>query len=292
MTSPPVSIILALAAALVAAVVVAFAVGSRGGRFRGFPGWAGFQGFFAPLLVLLAMADRRISLTVLGLCMFVGLREFFFLAPLRARDRWALLLAYLSIPIVLWPQLHGSWSLFLVTASVIVFLFLPALLTVGAPQGGTFEATGRLFTGLLAFVFCAGHLGLMAGSPGGGVLPLYGLLVLTAELPQRLAGRIRAGEGVLRPWAGIAVGAAAAAWIGALAGPMAGIPEGRGAWLGILVAVGASAGAFVAEASAQDLNLGAPAARVGRGALLDRTMPALFAAPLFFHFVFRSVSVP
>ncbi len=292
MTLPGISITSVLASALLAAAVVAFAVARRGGRFRGFPGWSGFHAFFVPLLVLLARADRRISLTVLGLCMFVGLREFFFLAPLRPKDRWALLFAYLSIPIVLRPQLHRPASVFLVGAPLVLFLCLPALLAVGAPQGGTLEAIGRLFTGLLAFVYCAGHLGLMAGQDAGGAIQLFGLLVLVAELPQRLAGRVRTGEGVLRAWAGIAIGAALAAWAGALAAPMAGFASRRGAVLGLLVAAGTAAGAFVAEAAAQELSLGAPAARVGRGALLDRTMPALFAAPLFFHFAFRSLGAP
>lgn len=292
MALPALSITSVLASALLTAAVVALAVARRGGRFRGFPGWSGFQAFFVPLVVLLARGDRRVSLTVLGLCMFVGLREFFFLAPLRPRDRWALLLAYLSIPVVLWPQLHGSASLFLVGAPLVLFLCLPALLAVGAPQGGTLEATGRLFTGLLAFVYCAGHLGLMAGADRGGAIQLFALLVLVAELPQRLAGRVRTGESMLRAWAGIAIGAALAAWSGALAAPMTGLPARRGALLGLLVAAGTAAGAFVAEASAQELSLGAPAARVGRGALLDRTMPALLAAPLFFHFAFRSAGLP
>jgi predicted CDP-diglyceride synthetase/phosphatidate cytidylyltransferase len=292
MASSTLSITIALAVALLATVIVAFAVASRGGRFRGFPGWSGFQAFFVPLLVLLARADPRISLTVLGLCMFVGLREFFFLAPLRPRDRWALLLAYVSIPIVLWPELRGPATLFLVAAPVVLFLVLPALLAVGTPQGGTFEASGRLITGLIVFVFCAGHLGLIAKLNTGGAIQLYGLLVLVAELPQRLAGRVRAGEGVVRAWAGIATGAALAAWVGALAAPLGGFAPRQGSILGLLVAAGAAAGAFIAEASAQELNLGAPAARVGRKALFDRTMPALFAAPFFFHYAFRSLGLP
>jgi predicted CDP-diglyceride synthetase/phosphatidate cytidylyltransferase len=222
----------------------------------------------------------------------VGLREFFFLAPLRPKDRWALLLAYISIPIVLWPELRGPAALFLVAAPVVLFVILPALLVVGRPQGGTFEASGRLFTGLLVFVFCAGHLGLMANRNGGGAIQLYGLLVLVAELPQRLAGRVRTGEGALRPWAGIATGAALAAWVGAIAAPLGGFAPRQGSILGVLVAAGAAAGAFLAEASAQELNLGAPAARVGRGALFDRAMPALLAAPFFFHYAFRSLGLP
>jgi predicted CDP-diglyceride synthetase/phosphatidate cytidylyltransferase len=160
------------------------------------------------------------------------------------------------------------------------------------PQGGTFEATGRVFLGLLAFVFCAGHLGLMIDHGGGGEAETFGILVLAAELPQRLAGRARAGEGTLRPALGILAGAGLAALAGATIGPLGGLAPVRGAVTGALVAAGAAAGSFFAEAAAQDLSLGAPASRVGREAFLDRTLPALLAAPFFFYFANHVLALP
>lgn len=289
--TPVPSVTVTLAAALLVAVLVSYAVGRRGGHFRSLPGWAVFWAFFAPLLVLLSRTPRSVSLPVLGVFMFFGLREFFFVAPLRPRDRWALLLAYLSIPLVLWPELRGAWSVVLVMTPLVLFLVLPILLVAGRPQGGTFEATGRLFVGLLAFVFCGAHLGIAAGELGRGEIELFGILVLAAELPQRLAGRVRPAEGMLRPLAGVVAGVAMAAATGAVAGRLAGLSAAQGIVAGVLVAAGAAGGAFLAEASAQDLSLGAPTSRVGRGALLDRTFPAMFAAPLFVHYTVHLLAI-
>jgi predicted CDP-diglyceride synthetase/phosphatidate cytidylyltransferase len=283
---------LVLAAAVLVAFAVSFAFGRRGGRFRSLPGWAVFWLFFATLLVVLPRAPRPVALVLLGVFMFLGLREFFFVAPLRPRDRYAILLSYVSIPLVLWPELQGPWTLFLVVSTLAIFVLLPMLLVAGTPQGGMFEATGRFFLGLLAFVYCASHLGLMIEHGGGAESEMFGILVLAAEIPQRLAGRARSGEGALRPALGILAGAGLAALVGATIGPLCTLDPARGAVAGALVAAGTAAGSFFAEAAAQDLSLGAPAARVGRGAFLDRTLPALLAAPFFFYFTNRLLALP
>jgi len=130
---PPIALALALGLLLVA--IVSLGTAHRGGRFRGLPGWQG-SGVLRPLLVLLSRADRRVSLSVLGVLMFAALREYFFVAPLRPRDRWAILAAYLSIPIALWPEFVGSWMLFLTVAPLALFVFLPVLLALGTHQPG------------------------------------------------------------------------------------------------------------------------------------------------------------
>ncbi len=281
---PP--IVVALGLALAVAGIVALLASPRGGRFRALPGWAGFWCFLAPLLVVLSRADRWVSLVLLGVLMFVALREYFFLAPLRQRDRWAILAAYLSVPLALWPPVRGSWTLFLVVVPLAVFAFVPALLTIGgSPQKGTFESAGRLLLGTIAFVFCAAHLGLAAGTFRHGEIEIFGVLALASELPQRLAGRIRPGEDLLRPVVGVAAGFGLATVIGALLGSLAGTTAVVGAIGGMLVAAGATAGGLLAEAVAQDLDLGASVSRLGRGAFLDRAFPAVYAAPAFFHWL-------
>ncbi len=50
-----------------------------------------------------------------------------------------------------------------------------------------------------------------------------------------------------------------------------------------LVALSVTVGARVADAVAQDLGLDVASSRVGRGAFLDRAIPALYAAPVCYH---------
>lgn len=282
--SPIPPIILLLALALLLAGPFAFLAGRRGGRYRGLPGWIGFWVFFAGLLVCLSRAHAWISFPLLALLMFAALRQYFFLTPVRPGDRWALLAAYLSIPAALWPPLGEGNSAWYAALPVALFLSMPVLLSVGARREGLLDAMGRVMFGVLVFVFCAAHLGLMTGMPQGR-LEFFGILAIVAELLQRLAGRIGSGVGFARAAAGLGASALAAAAVGAWVGPMAMVPSPHGPVTGVLVAGAVAAGRLVAGAVADDLDMAASSTVVGRAAFLDRTIPAIFAAPVVYHYL-------
>lgn len=273
-----------LALAVVASAAIALPLASRGGRFRALPGWIAFWVTFAALLFGLTRIPLAAGLSLLGAVMFAALREYFFVAPMRPKDRWAILVCYLTIPIVLVAVFFDSYGAFLAGVLLSLLLVQPTALSIGAPAPGLLDAMGRVLLGLLVFVFCAAHLGWMARW-GSGRLELFGILVLASELPQRVAGRIRAGEPLARPLLGIFVSAALTCGVAAWLAPGLGIETRHGIALGLLVVASVTAGRTVTEAVSQDLSLAPAAGRVGRGALLDRTMPAVYAAPLFFHYV-------
>jgi predicted CDP-diglyceride synthetase/phosphatidate cytidylyltransferase len=275
----------ALAGALLFAGLVALATRHRGGRFRGVGGWVGFWVAFAGILVALSRAPAAVSLVLLGLLMFAAVRTYFFVAPMRPRDRYAVLAAYAGIPFALWPCYTGSPATFLATAPVVLFLLFPVLLATGALQEGMLDSLGRLFLGVLLFVYCAAHLGLFVRVEPRGALELYGILVLAAELPQRLAGRLGRGTPWPRALGGLAAGAGLAIGLGYLCGPWAGMVEEDGARAGALVAAGVILGSLVTGAVLRDLALGPPGSSVGRGAFLDRIIPPVYAAPIFFHYL-------
>jgi phosphatidate cytidylyltransferase len=283
MTFPIPPIILALALALLLAAPFAFLAGRRGGRHRGMPGWVGFWVFFSGLLVLLSRAVPWISFPVLGALMFVAIREYFSLTPVRPQDRWAILASYLSIPCALAPAFADNLPLFVAIVPVGVLLLLPVLIASGPRQAGLLDSLGRVLLGALVFVFAAAHLGLMAHQPRGR-LELFAILVLFAELLQRVAGRPRPGGERLRPALGVALALAIDAGIGWWLGPLADVPRWQALVAGVIVALAVTAGALVADALAQDLELGAASSRFGRGAFLDRAIPALYAAPVCYHY--------
>jgi phosphatidate cytidylyltransferase len=283
MTLPIPPIILALALALLLATPFAFLASRRGGRHRGMPGWIGFWVFFAGLLVVLSRAGLWISFPVLGVLMFVALREYFSLTPVRPQDRWAILATYLSIPCALAPAATDNLPLFVAVVPVGLLLVLPMLLALGPRQPGLLDAVGRVLLGALVFVFCAAHFGLMAHQQQGR-LELFAILVLLAELPQRIAGRPLRGKGALLPAIGVAVALLVCSGIGWWLGPLAMVTRFQGLTAGALVALAVTAGALVADAVAQDLGLAAASSRFGRGAFLDRAIPALYAAPVCYHY--------
>jgi len=270
----------ALAGALLVALIIAALTRHRGGRFRRLLGWVGFWAFFSVLLVSLAKLPPWVGMTLLGLLMFAALRTYFFVVPVRPRDRYAILASYFAIPVALWLA-YSAHDAFLVTVPIGLFLLFPVLLMGGQHQDGLLDSLGRVLFGVVLFVFCAAHLGLMTGSVR---LQLFGLMVLAADLPQRLAGRAGGGEGLGQPVVGIAVGVFGTIAIGWWLGPQCGIDGNTAAMAGICVVAGVTLGGIVTHALLDELTLSAQA-RHGRGAFLDRLVPTIYAAPLYFHYL-------
>ena len=278
-------IVLVLAGMLAISGLLALATRRRGGRFRGLPGWVGFWVVFAGILVSLSRLEPMISLTMLGLLMFAAMRTHFFLAPVRPRDRYAMLAAYVAIPFALYPGFAGSEARFFATVPVVLVLLFPVLLAAGRPQEGLLESMGRILLGVLLFIFSLAHLGLMARWEQPGLFEFFGVLVLAAEVPGRLIGRSRQGGGWARSAFGIIVGTIAAVALGMLLAPWCGVVQEDGGRAGLLVAIAVTMGALVSDAVMRDLSPGSTGTRVGRWAFLDRAIPAVYAAPVFFHYL-------
>src|SRR5258706_3312952 len=219
---PKLVVILAVTLALLAPFAVL--AGRRGGRYRAFPGWIAAWSEFAVLIVILSRLPQKLSFPLLGLVMFAALRQYFTLTPLRPQDRWAIVVAYVSIPLALWPTWAGSFGLLSAATVVGVFLLIPILLSVAPRQPGLLDALGRVLLGVLIFVFCAAHFGLMTRLPVGS-LELFGITALLADLPQRLTGRIRPGGERVRPFLGVVVSVAVAAAVGAALAPLTSTPS-------------------------------------------------------------------
>jgi phosphatidate cytidylyltransferase len=273
-----------LALVLASIAPLAILAGRRGGRFRGLPGWIGAWTQFAVLIVALSRVTPVVSFPLLGIVMFVALKQYFFLTPLRPQDRWAIFLSYLAIPLALWPAWEGSFDLLTAATIVGLFLSIPVLLSIAPRQPGLLDALGRVLLGVFVFVFCASHFGLMRQLPDGS-LELFAVTGLLADLPQRLIGRMRPGGGRVRPILGVAVSLGMAAAAGVLLAPYAGIAASHGAVAGALAALGMAGGALVSDAVAQDLERTQSDARLGRAAFLDRTLPVIYAAPVFYHYL-------
>jgi phosphatidate cytidylyltransferase len=177
---------------------------------------------------------------------------------------------------------HNADQAFLAFVPATLILGIPVLLSFGSTHDGLLDSTGRILLGTAFFVFCTAHLGLLVHQPDGRI-ELFGILVLAAELPQRLAGRPRSGGGIVRPVLGYAVGAGAAMVAGWMLAPWVGMTARHGSLVGLAVALAAIAGGLVADAIADDLQLGTRSTIVGRASLLNRFAPVLYAAPVYFH---------
>ena len=275
-----------LAVAVAVVGFVSLAVRGRGGRFRTLPMWAGFWIGFGLLLIMLSLAPRWISMPLLAAVMFASLRTYFFVAPMRLKDRYSVLLAYATIPLILWPVYVGNVDLFFNVVPVTLFLVFPAVFSIGHDHSGLLDSMGRGMLGVLFFLYCGAYLGLMTHLDQG-VLPLFGILVLSAELPQRMAGGRMPGRFLGR----LVLGALIAGAIGYLLARQFGV----GDWVGLnanQVALGAAfislavtMAHLVTNGIATDLEMNAPSTLMGRGVFLGRIVPAVYAAPFFYYYL-------
>jgi phosphatidate cytidylyltransferase len=277
-------LVVILAATLALLAPFALLAGRRGGRYRAFPGWIAAWAQFAILIVVLEHLPQKISFPLLGLVMFAALRQYFTLTPLRPQDRWAIVVAFVSIPLALWPTWAGSFGLLSAATVIGLFLLIPVLLSIAPRQPGLLDALGRVLLGVLVFVFCAAHFGLMTRLPEGS-LELFGITALLADLPQRLTGRLRPGGERVRPFLGVMASVAVAAVVGAALAPLATTASLHGGVAGSLVALAMAGGSLVSDAVGQDLLRTQSDALLGRAAFLDRTLPAIYAAPIFYHYL-------
>jgi predicted CDP-diglyceride synthetase/phosphatidate cytidylyltransferase len=283
----------ALLAALAITMLLAFPTARRGGRFRGLPGWVAFQSYFAALMISLDHLPQWFGLTLLALLMFFALRDYFFVAPVRMRDRYAVLATYIAIPFVISMAWAGSPATFLATVPVTLFLFIPVFLAFGRPEVGLLDSMGRTLLGVMIFVYCTGHLAVLTevtperlpGHVLTGLPQLLGILILASELPRRLAGGFEMGKGWGLPTSAVLVSVPLVLGLGYWLGPYCGLVKEDGARAGFFVLVAVTLGALVAGAVAVDLALKGAALRVGRGATLNRAIPAVYAIPVYFHYL-------
>ncbi|MBN1269682.1 MAG: phosphatidate cytidylyltransferase [Kiritimatiellae bacterium] len=116
----------------------------------------------------LTMAFHRgISFAALGFLSFSALREYFSLLPmyseeggrtlLRRYDKSAILLSYISVPLMFYLAYVKWYNLYIILVPVYVALLIPALLVFANKSENYITSTGVILYGTIVFVFLFGH---------------------------------------------------------------------------------------------------------------------------------------
>jgi phosphatidate cytidylyltransferase len=231
---------------------------------------------------------------------FLALREFVTLTHTRRGDHRSLLLAFFVVlPLQYITVGTRHFDLFTVFIPVYVFLAIPVVSAFGNDPQRFLERTAKIQWGIMVCVYGMSHapalllLNLPSYAGRGAFLVLYLVgVVATAQLVQEAASRwLRrrpAARAISRSfsWRAWALGALAAAWVGALlywATPFKPVPA---LLMGFIAGGCGTLGDFVMKALKRDAGVrhwgGAPSV-TGAVGLLDRVAPLCFAAPVFFH---------
>jgi phosphatidate cytidylyltransferase len=248
------------------------------------------------------IAGGVVSTLLFGIVSFVALREFVTLTHTRRGDHRSLLLAFFAVlPLQYVIVATEHFDLFTVFIPVYVFLAIPVVSAFGNDPQRFLERTAKIQWGIMVCVYGMSHapalllLDLPRYENRGAFLVLWLVLVVAAaQITQEFASRRLRRRPVARAisrsfsWRGWALGAASAAFVGALlywTTPFKPIPA---LVMGGIAGGSGTLGAFVMSALKRDAGVrswGGRASVTGAVGLLDRVAALCFAAPVFFHAV-------
>jgi phosphatidate cytidylyltransferase len=254
-----------------------------------------------------------VTYVLLMLVSFVALREFFSLLPmyhrgtlLRAEDRAAIALAYLTIPATYALAYSGWYGLYVVLVPVFATLAVPIALVAANNPRGLLVSLGAILCGLLLFVFLFSHAALL-----GGLKPFllfYALLVtelrdvlaycfgklLTLVPWQWLHVPVAARINPRKTWAGSLLATLGCAAVSAAMAPlMPTLPAGRPSatflfWIGFLAGWLGLAGDLATGAIKRDLEVKDTGHLLpGHGGVIDRINGVIFTVPVIFHLIWH-----
>ncbi len=217
---------------------------------------------------------------MLALLSFAGLREYLSLADLRPEDRWAMLAAYLGIPLQFYLVVIDWYGFFIVCIPVYLFVVVPYLVALGGRGArGSVFSVGAIDFGLFLFVYCIGHLAYMARF--STALALFIVLgVGLSDLVTRWVGR--AGGG---PVLSFLSAAPPTFLLASIIGSRVGVPIVHALGISLLVPLLVQMGNFTLRAVEEDLGIDPAQLEPGRGRWIDGLRAQLFAAPVVFHYL-------
>ena len=235
------------------------------------------------MLICLAVAEWlsfTLAVWMLALLSFAGLREYLSLADLRPEDRWAMLAAYLGIPLQFYLVTIDWYGFFIVCIPVYLFVVVPYLVALGGRgvRGSVFSV-GAIDFGLFLFVYCIGHLAYMARY--STALALF--IVLGVGVTDLIARWVaRAGGGPLLSYLG---SVPPVFMLASILARGAGVPLVHAMGITLLLPLLVLMGNFTLRAVEEDLGIDPAQLEPGRGLWTGGLRAQLFAAPVVFHYL-------
>ena len=262
-------------------------------------GWWLIFGFLSPLV----FGAPAVGVIVLTLIAFLALREYATLVPLRAADRYALMTAYIAIPVQAFFILTMQYGFFIILVPVYLFMILPVALVLAGDTNRFMLSLGTLHWGVMMAVFALGHAAFLlvlpihyygdVAQPGEGLGLLLLLFLLTAsnDVAQYCWGKLLGKNKIMprispnKTWEGFIGGMATTAAIALIIAPVMSPFNGlMAAMLGAGLAIAGFLGDVTISAVKRDLGVkDSGTALPGHGGLLDRLDSTVFTAPLMFH---------
>jgi len=254
----------------------------------------------APAFYLLVGYGGVFSYWFIGLICYISLKEYYTLIPTIHADRGALAWSYAVIPIHFY-WIHLQWfAMFAIFIPVYLFLFLPVRQILAGEVRDFVARTGRIFWGLLLFVYCLSHMAyFLTLGPSidpnitGKELLLY-LVFLTemndiaAFINGKLFGRHKIAPAVSpnKTWEGFIGGVTCTTILAVLVRFLTPFSLGQAIFVGAGLGVAGLFGDLCVSAVKRDVGVKDSSEFIpGHGGILDRVDSLTYTAPVFLHFV-------
>ncbi|MFC2107182.1 hypothetical protein ACFLRY_02480 [Bacteroidota bacterium] len=276
----PLLVLIAIFAFLSIVVLICYNIGRKfsPGKYLQYT-WAFF-------LILLISDVFSFSYAAIGwaIISFLILREYFSLVDLRIQDRIGILVAYLSIPFMMYMIITDWYNMFIITIPVYSFLLIPFLISVsGKETEGAIYSIGTIDFGLFLFVFCLGHLAYLSFFSTW----MAAMLILNVAICDItfliLRDKIQDKRKLLLfkflipiPFT-VILSVVLSSWTG--------IPLNHSIILGLMIPAMVIIGYQTVQYFEIDLGITENVMKPGRGLIIDNTKSLLFTAPVIFHYI-------
>lgn len=242
--------------------------------------------------------NKNISLIFFALLSFWSLKEYVTILKTRRADHWALILAFLAVPLQFYWIYTGWYGMFLIFIPVYMFLFLPISLILAQEPSGFLESSAKIQWGLIAFVYGLSHLGFLLILPNvsaklisGQALLLF-LVIITEmnDVFQYLWGKTIGVHKILpkispkKTWEGFVGGALTTTGFSIFLKFLTPFTNGQIMLISFTLAIAGFCGDVVMSAVKRDVGIKDFSTVIpGHGGMLDRVDSLCYTAPVFFH---------
>ena len=254
----------------------------------------------AIVFFIATMFSNAISYVAIAFLSFVAFRELYSILEFRDNDRYAVLWAYIAIPIQYYLAYIGWYGAYIIFIPVIMFLILPLRIVLRGDTNGIIKSMASLHWVTMLTVFGLSHMAYLLSLPplpgfesgGRGLLLFLVFLTEINDVLQFTFGKLFGKRKIIpsvspnKTWEGFIGGLIATTIIGYYLQFLTPLTGFNAAFVSFLIAFAGFSGDIVMSSIKRDIGVKDTSNAIpGHGGVLDRIDSLSYTAPTFFHIV-------
>lgn len=255
----------------------------------------------AIIFLTATMFSNTISYFAIAFLSFVAFRELYSILNFRDSDRYAVLWAYLAIPIQYYLAYIQWYGAFIIFIPVVMFLLLPLRLVLRGEMEGIIKSMASLHWVIMLTVFGLSHMAYFLSLPdlpefeagGRGLLLFLVFLTEINDVLQFTFGKLFGKRKIIpsvspnKTWEGFLGGLIVTTIIGYFLKFLTPLSGFEAVFVSFLISFSGFSGDIVMSSIKRDIGVKDMSSAIpGHGGILDRIDSLAYTAPVFFHMVY------